>query len=50
MDVETSTSDTIEDEVWLEAASVDTPGPDSKDDGKVQESEDISEESTQEEE
>ena len=49
-DVETSTSDTFEDEVGLEAASEDTPGPDSKEDGKVQESEDISKESTQEEE
>ena len=49
-DVETSNSDTIENEVRLEAASEDTPGPDSKDDRKVQESEDISKESTQEEE
>ena len=49
-DVETSTSDTVAYEPGLEAASKDTSSPDTKDDGKVQESEDISKESTQEEE
>ena len=49
-DVETSTADTAADEPGSEAAPKDTPAPDAKDDGKVQESEDISEESTQEEE
>jgi len=49
-DVETSTSETTADEPGLEAAPEDTPVPDAKDDGKVQESEDISQESTQEEE
>ena len=48
--VETSTSDTVANEPGLEAASKDTSAPDTKDDGKVQESEDISIESTQEEE
>ena len=49
-DVETSTSETSADEPRLEVALEDTTAPDAKDDGKVQESEDISEESTQEEE
>ena len=49
-DVETSTSETTADEPGLEAASEDTPAPYAKDDGKVQESEEISKESTQEEE
>ena len=49
-DVETGTSERIADEPGLEAAPEDTPASDAKDDGKVQESEDISEESTQEEE
>jgi len=49
-DVEASTSERTADEPGLEAAPEDTPASDAKDDGKVQESEDISEGSTQEEE
>jgi small subunit ribosomal protein S2 len=49
-DMEISTADTPADEPGSEAAPEDTPASDAKDDGKVQESEDISEESTQEEE
>ena len=45
-DVETGISESTADESGLE----DAPASDAKDDGKVQESEDISEESTQEEE
>ena len=49
-DVETSTADTPAYESGSEVAPEDTPAPDAKNEGKVQESEDISEESTQEEE
>ena len=49
-DMETSTAGPPAGGPGSEAAPKDTPAPDAKDDGKVQESEDISEESTQEEE